>query len=110
MYQIFERLLLQNGITAYKVSKETGVTQTMLSNWKNGKSIPNATNLKKIADYFGVTVDYLMTGKEPEEKKNKLPNNLGVQTIAAHLDGEELGENEIRDILNFIDFVKSKKK
>lgn len=33
---------------------------------KLDKSTPNAENLRKIADFFHVSVDYLMTGKEPE--------------------------------------------
>jgi ABC-type Mn2+/Zn2+ transport system ATPase subunit len=62
MYEIFESLLREKGITAYKISKETGVTQTALSNWKRGKSTPNARNLQKLADYLEVSLDYLMTG------------------------------------------------
>ncbi|HBF65574.1 MAG TPA: transcriptional regulator [Clostridium sp.] len=69
MYEAFERLLDKNGITAYRVSKDTGITQTLLSNWKTGKSVPNLQNLKKNSDYFGVTVDYLMTGEESELKE-----------------------------------------
>lgn len=65
MYEKFQTLLLKNNVTPYKVAKETGVTQTALSNWKTGRSTPTIKTLKKIADYFGVTVDYLMsdTGK-----------------------------------------------
>lgn len=69
MYDIFEQLLQKFGVTAYRISKETGVTQTSLSNWKNGKSTPSASNLQKIADYFGVSVEYLMTGEEKEGEK-----------------------------------------
>ena len=35
-----------------------------LSDWKNGKSTPKQDKLMKIADYFGVSLDYLMTGEE----------------------------------------------
>lgn len=69
MYEVFEQLLQKHNITAYKVAKETGVTQTALSNWKSGRSTPTTKTLKKIADYFGVTVDYLMTGKEEAKEK-----------------------------------------
>lgn len=68
MYEIFERLLQKHGVTAYKVSKETGVTQSTLSDWKRGRSTPKTDNMKKIADYFGVSVDYLMTGVEDASK------------------------------------------
>jgi len=35
-----------------------------LSQWKNGRSTPKVDKLQKIADYFGVTIDYLLNGKE----------------------------------------------
>lgn len=60
MYDIFEQLLQKHGITPYKVSKETGISQTTLSNWKNGNLTPKADKLQKIAEYFNVSVDYLM--------------------------------------------------
>ena len=73
MYEIFEQLLQKYGVTAYKVSKETGITQSTLSDWKRGRSTPKTENMKKIADYFGVTVEYLMTGKNvPKEKAPEL--------------------------------------
>ncbi len=71
-YEVFEQLLQKYKMTAYKVAKEAGVTQTALSNWKTGKSTPTTKTLQKLADYFGVTIDYLMTGKEEDEKEPQL--------------------------------------
>ena len=65
-------LLQKYGVTSYKVAKEAGVTQTALSNWKTGRSTPTAKTLQKIADYFGVTVDYLMTGKDEKPSEPQL--------------------------------------
>lgn len=67
MYSIFELLCEKNEITPYKVGKETGIATSTLSDWKNGKSTPKQDKLKLIADYFNVSVDYLMTGKESEK-------------------------------------------
>lgn len=72
MYEIFEQLLQKYGVSAYKVAKATGVTQSTLSDWKRGRSTPKSENMKKLADYFGVSIDYLMTGKEETEKEPKL--------------------------------------
>ena len=73
MYKIFEQLLSKHHVTPYKVAKATGVTTTTLTNWKQGKYTPKQDKLQKIADYFGVTLDYLMTGKEePKEKAPEL--------------------------------------
>lgn len=58
MYAKFEELLKKNNVTAYKVAKETGVTTATLTSWKQGKYTPKVEKLQKIADYFGVTVDY----------------------------------------------------
>lgn len=66
MYEIFEKLLEQHGVSAYKVAMETGVPQSTISDWKRGRCTPKQDKLQKIADYFGVSIDYLMTGKEIE--------------------------------------------
>lgn len=72
MYEIFSKLLHDYGVTPYKVSKETGVSQSTLSDWKLGKVTPKSDTMKKIADYFGVSIDYLMTGKEADDKDPQL--------------------------------------
>lgn len=69
MYDIFEQLLQKHGATAYQVSKATGISTGTLSDWKAGRSTPKQDKLKKIADFFGVTVDYLM-GSDEEKKEN----------------------------------------
>ena len=63
-YRIFEGLLQMNGLTVYKVSKATGIAQSTFSDWKSGRSTPKADKLKKIAEFFGVSVSYLLGGDE----------------------------------------------
>lgn len=72
MYEIFEQLLQKYNLTPYKVSKETGVSQSTLSDWKLGKITPKTVTLQKIADYFNVTLDYLTTGSDGKEKARQL--------------------------------------
>ena len=75
MYSIFVELLQRNGVSPYQVSKATGIAQSVFSSWKNGISKPKADKLKKIADYFGVTTDYLLGRDEkapdPEEPEQE---------------------------------------
>ena len=66
MYEVFVRLLQENNVSTYRVAKETGIAQSVFSAWKKGLSVPKTDKMQKIADYFGVTVNYLMTGKEEE--------------------------------------------
>jgi transcriptional regulator with XRE-family HTH domain len=56
---VFTKLLEERGVTTYRLSKETGIPSAMISKWKNGHANPSATNLKKLADYFGVAMDEL---------------------------------------------------
>lgn len=60
MYSIFEQLMKSEEITPYKVAKETGITQATLSRWKTGKVSPSIETLQTLANYFGVTLDYLV--------------------------------------------------
>lgn len=65
MYKNYEALLAKTHKTNYGVAKDTGVSQSVLSQWKNEKTVPSIGTLRKIANYFGVTVDYLI-GDEGE--------------------------------------------
>ena len=61
MYSIFEELLQKYGVSTYKVSKDTGIAQSVFSSWKNGVSTPKQDKMQIIADYFNVSIEYLMT-------------------------------------------------
>lgn len=75
MYQIFEQLLQKHEVSTYKVSKETGIAQSVFSSWKNGISTPKADKMQKIAEYFGVSVGYLMGTEEAEPNAIDKENN-----------------------------------
>jgi transcriptional regulator with XRE-family HTH domain len=68
MYEIFEQLLQSYGITAYKFCKDTGISQSTISTWKTKNNLISPDLGKKIANYFNISFDYLMTGKEDEKK------------------------------------------
>ena len=48
------------GVSDYQVSKETGMHNVVLSEWKSGKSQSKIDKLLKIASYLGVSVDKLL--------------------------------------------------
>ena len=59
-YDRFAGLMQDKGITAYRVSKETGVPQSALTNWKKGICKPKVDKIKKIADYLGCPLETLL--------------------------------------------------
>jgi len=71
MYENFSKLLKENNITPYRISAETGISQSTLSDWKRGRCIPKYEKLLKIADYFEVTVEYLR-----DESEQKSPSSM----------------------------------
>lgn len=60
MYRKFENLCASKGITPYRVSADTGIATATLSDWKNGKYTPKLEKLCKIAEYFGVSIEYFI--------------------------------------------------
>ena len=59
MYEIFERLLKERGLSIAEFSRQTGISKSTLSDWKKGKFQLKDSKRRVIADYFGVTLDYL---------------------------------------------------
>ena len=60
MYEKFMELLRRKGVTVYEVSKQTGISASTLSDWKAGRYTPKLEKIKKLADYFGVNIEYFL--------------------------------------------------
>lgn len=60
MYSKFEKLLEERNLTAYRVSKDTGISTATLTEWKNGKYNPKLNKLMVLADYFNVPLEYFV--------------------------------------------------
>ena len=69
MYEIYERLIKELGLTTYRVAMDTGIAQSVFSAWKSGKSNPKPDKLKKIAERLHVSVDYLMGDVQTDEHR-----------------------------------------
>lgn len=57
-YEGLKRYLNKNKITAYRISKDTGLPNSTISDWINGKSTPNYNNLRTLSEYLGLDVGY----------------------------------------------------
>ena len=58
--EIINKLLKDKGISAAKMMNELGFSSGLYSQWKSGKQKPSREKLEKIANYFNVSVDYLL--------------------------------------------------
>ena len=64
MYEVYCKLRDLRGVKDADVVRATGITKSTFSDWKSGRSEPKKEKLQKIADFFDVSLDYLMTGEE----------------------------------------------
>ena len=61
-YDNFKRLCDEKGVRPGTVARETGISTATITAWKQNKYTPKQDKLQKIADYFDVSVDYMMKG------------------------------------------------
>lgn len=74
IYERIESLRKSKGLSQGKLEKQLGFSNGSISKWKN--STPKVERLQKLADFFGVSVEYLMTGKEDKQKEKDNTDDL----------------------------------
>lgn len=62
---ILFKLMKEKCITQKQLAANIGTSQGNVADWKSGKSAPSIDKLPLIADYFGVSIDYLLGRSEP---------------------------------------------
>ena len=60
---IFKMMDIQ-GVSAYKLSKETGISESVISRWKSGEQSPSVSSLVKVAHFFDCGLSELMKGNK----------------------------------------------
>jgi transcriptional regulator with XRE-family HTH domain len=114
-YENFLKLCQDNGISVYKATKDMGIGQSTATRWKQGTASPNAATLQKIAYYFGVTTDYLLSGetkKSPDtmsededlyELLEELKNNPGKRLLFDKT--KKATKEDIEKIIAMVDII-----
>ena len=89
MYEIYCKLRDSKGMKDSDVAKATGITKSTFSDWENGRSNPKDAKLQKIADLFGVTAEYIRTGKNSNEYYTNTETAQVAQEIFEELEYDE---------------------
>lgn len=101
MYERYCKLRDDLGLKDSILASALNITPSTFSDWKKGKSTPNADKLLKIARYLDTTVEYLMTGEEPHPADGvfyskdeqelignyRILNDIGKASIKAYMTG-----------------------
>ena len=56
------QLMDTKGVSAYKLAKETGISESVISRWRSGEQSPSVSSLVKVAHYFQCGLSELMKG------------------------------------------------
>lgn len=79
MYDLIKELCKSKAINTVKLESELGFANGTINKWDTSQ--PSAGRLKAVADYFGVSMEYLMTGEEkqptPEGELSELAIKIG---------------------------------
>lgn len=80
---ILKKLLTDNKLSGAELGRKIGVSKETISQYCKGNVEPKSGILIKLAEYFKVSCDYLLTGSEPEDKKES--QELGLSGDAIRL-------------------------
>ena len=81
-YDIFKDLCNKNAETPHAVCLKLGFSQAAASYWKKSGKLPKREHLEKIAEYFNVSVDYLL-GREQKTAVTKSRGGIRPDEIIA---------------------------
>ena len=78
---VLKNLMQEHGLTLKKLADKVGMSKQTISSYCLGNSRPSYELLIKLADYFGVTCDFLLTGVDPQDKKEHQDLGLSGEAI-----------------------------
>ena len=96
MYSIYERLLREQGIDSAEVSRQTGISQSTISNWKKRNNLISPENALILAKFFGVSLEYLMTGEEPQSAGEAFYSRDEQELIGDYRSLNDIGKASVR--------------
>ncbi|OMC87426.1 hypothetical protein BK128_08340 [Viridibacillus sp. FSL H7-0596] len=98
-----EELVKRNHLSIAELERKAGLPNGQIRRWST--SNPGIDKVEKVADFFNVSVDYLLG--RTNNQFTDLPEDI--ETIAAHID-KDVTKDEIENIKNYIEFIKSQRK
>ena len=106
LYHILAHLCEKRQITTYRMCKDTGIQPSVMTDLKMGRrKTVKAETAARLANYFGVTVDYLL-GKEADDTED---NSRSLQKeLKFALFGGEATDEQLEEVKQFAKFVKDR--
>ncbi len=93
--------------TQEKVADDLGLSRRAYSSYETGDREPPKDVLIKLADYFGVSVDYLL--ERSDSPTLTIPPELEGVQVAFHDGLDGLTQEDINDVAEYIEFLRNKR-
>lgn len=105
-------LLAQKGIQKKDFFSACGITSATFSQWNTGEiKSPRKKSLKRVADFLGVSVEYLLYGDGEEKESAPDPKTEGVSPAVQELFDfiDTATDAELNELLRYAQFLMSKR-
>jgi transcriptional regulator with XRE-family HTH domain len=101
-----------NNITQEELASYLSISKQAVSSWEIGKSEPDTNTIKEIANYFNVTVDYLVGGSTSNDEEynnlyNEIMNNPDLKIVFR--EAKEMTTQDLKLLKGIIDQIKAHK-
>lgn len=107
-FDVFKSLCDEKGISCKRATIEMGLSNSISTKWKRTGATPNGETLNIIADFFGVTTDYLL-GQETEKTptpQGERPISFDDFTYAMYEESKDLTEENKQKLLEMAQFFR----
>lgn len=79
--EILKGLMFEKHITGTQLARETGITKQAISKYTKRGTTPSSDILIKLAEYFGVSPEFLLTGIEAQDEKERQELKLSGEAV-----------------------------
>ena len=90
----------RRNITDKQLTKDIGINKSAVTDWKTGKTKSYKKHIDKIADYLGVSSDYLLGRSDDPVAQKNVQNGYVIQGLS---------KEEFDEITSYLDYLRSKK-
>lgn len=106
-YDLFCILCKQKGVSPTRAALDIGLSKSTPTTWKKKGTTPQAAQLQKIADYFDVTVGYLL-GKETKNPPTQKVEVTDDDIKFALFGGGPVSDAQYEEVKQFVRFIKER--
>ncbi len=97
------------GLSQYSFADAFGVAQSTVGGWESGKREPNFETMQRLADFFDVSIDFLLGRNEKNSPISNKPTEEDLK-IALFGGDKDVTEEMWAEVKSFAEYVKQKSK